>query len=441
MRDFLRKFRGSESGSFAIYFALGLSLIFAAVGVAVETTRLASFESKTQSAADRGALAAAVYMTRSEISGRSLDSRKQDATKTGQDAIEGFMFSASDAKVKSKFTIDDETVTVDLEVAVTPVMAQMFGVRTLGINTTAVANIGASVAHDVDIALISDATGSMQVTLDAIQENMKDFTADLSSELTNRGIVSGAVRVKFIFYRDLMIDNHQDWTGPDMAPTAGLEGTGALYGSEFYSLPDDKADMDDYVDFFVADGGGSFKESGLEAIAYALNDSNWGDGQDTVRAIVLWTDAANRFAGDIEESQLTPYPDETYYWNDTLWEERIGSHFPPLTKEAREDYMFDEFAEDYSVASLEALKAQYVSFHEENSRSLEGIKTMSVNVMSNCYDIDPCGDWGEIATWPGVNYFLEDYFLSSSETYMQIVHQVADTVQNQLTAKDIAIKR
>ena len=68
------------------------------------------------------------------------------------------------------------------------------------------------------------------------------------------------------------------------------DGAAALQESPFYTLPADRAGFSDFVNGLLAEGGGDAPESGLEAVALAIN-SSWTTTVDRRRqVIVIWTD-------------------------------------------------------------------------------------------------------------------------------------------------------
>ncbi len=438
--DNIKKFLKNKDGGFAIMFSVCLSVLIFAVAAAVELSSMVKHKQKSQNYADLAALAAARYMTDhvSELGTEAnFNKYKNEAQKIAEIMIQTYMDEDVHLSAKPTFHFSDTDVRVDLNVTQKPLMMDMVGKKVLTHNVTASANLAIATAKDVDIALISDATGSMATTLTAIQTNMKDFTFDLQLELDKYDIKLGNVRVKFLFYRDYMVDNHMDWTGKDMTPLSGLELYGPMYESQFFELPGDKADMDNYVDFFQAGGGGTFKESGFEAIWNAYNSSDWGSGEDTVRSIVLWTDATPRPLGDHEEVfGLTPK--ETGYWSNTYWTEKMGSTFAAMTYEQRQTYMIDNYYPEKMPKTRSALQSKFEEFHAENANGKPDVKTMTINIVSDCWGTTPCGEWEDVKAWEGVDVF-EESTVSSTETYDMIVKQVADTVLSQLSARDLAL--
>ena len=163
-----------------------------------------------------------------------------------------------------------EPTTPDLEVspvepADSPVVAPAPSQTSLG------APRGLSYA--VDIVFCIDVTGSMDPILDAVKANALGFYDDVQTNLTEKGKNVSQLRVRVIAFRDFAAD-----------------GDSALEESPFYELPDDRTGFSEFVNGLIAQGGGDAAESGLEAVALAI-DSPWTRVGDRRRqVIVVWTD-------------------------------------------------------------------------------------------------------------------------------------------------------
>lgn len=432
-----------KCGSFATMFALSvLGLVFIA-GVAVDLSRMQSTKVQAQDQLDSALLAAARSMSDSlatQYDGHSLDEarRLKQATQVAKEHLAVFEAQTGYKLSLTGLKLDGDGLTATARTKSTPYFANLLGVKTMKVEVVSATTLAAQEAEDVDVVLIADATGSMQTTLTAIQDNMKRFTRDLSNELNTTGIKLGQVRVQFIFYRDYMADIHKDWTGPRMNLLPGLEGKGPMYISPFFNVPGDRNKMDRYVDYFTADGGGSFRESGLEAVWHALN-TDWKSGETTVRSIVLWTDAQTRPLGDKVEWAMDNTTGPDFYFNDAYWQANMSNAFAAMSKEQRQNFAYNTFYPKDMPGTKSGIKSKFAQFHAANSNKMPGVKTMAINVVSNCWDINPCTNWPELATWDGVDLTIDPNGIASGETYKRIVKQVAATVVSQVTAKDIAI--
>jgi hypothetical protein len=128
-------------------------------------------------------------------------------------------------------------------------------------------------SYAVDIVFCIDVTGSMNPILDAVKANALGFYDDVQANLTEKGKNVAQLRVRVIAFRDLMAD-----------------GSAAMEESPFYALPDDRNGFSEFVKGLVAQGGGDAPESGLEAVALAINSPWTSTGDRRRQVIVVWTD-------------------------------------------------------------------------------------------------------------------------------------------------------
>ncbi|MGW0538063.1 vWA domain-containing protein [Streptomyces sp. NPDC003032] len=128
--------------------------------------------------------------------------------------------------------------------------------------------------YAVDIVLCIDATGSMFPVLDNVKSSALQFHDRLNDVMAKKGKAISQLRLKTIAFRDF---------GDD--PATAIEQT------DFLRLPDQAKDFEQFVRGIDAGGGGDIPESGLEALALAIN-SPWETGLDRRRhVIVMFTDA------------------------------------------------------------------------------------------------------------------------------------------------------
>lgn len=128
--------------------------------------------------------------------------------------------------------------------------------------------------YAVDIVFCIDVTGSMTPVLDAVKANALRFYEDVQTNLTAKGKSVDELRVRVIAVRDFSVDDD-----------------GALQESSFYTLPDEQVAFGGFIDGLVAQGGGDAPESGLEAVALAINSPWTSHGDRRRQVIVVWTDA------------------------------------------------------------------------------------------------------------------------------------------------------
>ena len=160
-------------------------------------------------------------------------------------------------------------------------------------------------SYAVDVAFCIDVTGSMTPVIDAVKANALRFFDDVQANLTAKGKSVDELRVRVIAFRDLTADDE-----------------GALTESSFFALPGEQEIFSAFVDNLVPDGGGDAPESGLEALALAINSPWTSHGDRRRQVIVVWTDAPAHplnFAvlpPDLASSVPRNFSDLTDLWED-----------------------------------------------------------------------------------------------------------------------------
>jgi hypothetical protein len=129
--------------------------------------------------------------------------------------------------------------------------------------------------YTVDIVLCIDATGSMGSIIEEVKKRALSFYTDVKERLAEKERVVDTLRLKVVSYRDYYCD-----------------GDGAMKESPFFTLPEQDGDFRNFVNGIKADGGGDEPESGMEALAIAIN-SEWSrKGERKRQIIVVWSDAS-----------------------------------------------------------------------------------------------------------------------------------------------------
>ena len=128
-------------------------------------------------------------------------------------------------------------------------------------------------SYAVDIVFCIDVTGSMTPILDAVKANALRFYDDVQANLTAKGKNVDELRVRVVAFRDFVAD-----------------GEAALEESPFFALPAERTGFSDFVNGLIAQGGGDAPESGLEAVALAMNSPWTTRGDRRRQVIVVWTD-------------------------------------------------------------------------------------------------------------------------------------------------------
>jgi hypothetical protein len=128
-------------------------------------------------------------------------------------------------------------------------------------------------SYAVDIVFCIDVTGSMTPIIDQVKTNALRFYDDVQKNLTEKGKNVDQLRVRVLAFRDFKAD-----------------GAAALQESPFFTLPAERAGFSDFVNGLLAEGGGDAPESGLEAVALAINSPWTTTGDRRRQVIVIWTD-------------------------------------------------------------------------------------------------------------------------------------------------------
>jgi hypothetical protein len=128
-------------------------------------------------------------------------------------------------------------------------------------------------SYAVDIVFCIDVTGSMTPIIDAVKANALRFYDDVQTNLTAKGKNVDELRVRVIAFRDFAAD-----------------GEAAMQESPFYRLPAEQSGFSEFVNGLIAEGGGDAPESGLEAVALAMNSTWTTRGDRRRQVVVVWTD-------------------------------------------------------------------------------------------------------------------------------------------------------
>lgn len=172
--------------------------------------------------------------------------------------------------------------------------------------------------YTVDIALVMDATGSMHGIIDQVKANALTFYQDLQAEMLAKDKEIDELRVRVIAYRDFWYD-----------------GDNSLLTSDFFSMPDDAEEFASFVKGITADGGGDEPESGLEALAAAIN-SGWAtSGSKRRQVIVVWTDASAHPLERAQKEAPSGYPQGMPATFDELTDLWMGQDGPMSTPAQR----------------------------------------------------------------------------------------------------------
>jgi hypothetical protein len=163
-------------------------------------------------------------------------------------------------------------------------------------------------SYAVDIVFCIDVTGSMTPILDAVKANALGFYDDVQTNLTAKGKNVTQLRVRVVAFRDFAAD-----------------GDAALEESPFYPLPDERAAFSEFVNGLIPQGGGDHPESGLEAVAVAINSPWTNIGDRRRQVIVVWTDQpANPLDPSVVPADLASRVPADFSALTDAWEDEQG---------------------------------------------------------------------------------------------------------------------
>ena len=170
------------------------------------------------------------------------------------------------------------------------------------------APVSRGLSYAVDIVFCIDVTGSMDPIIDAVKANALRFYDDVQNNLTAKGKNVDELRVRIVAFRDFAAD-----------------GEAAMDESPFYRLPDERSAFSDFVNGLIAEGGGDAPESGLEAVALAMNSPWTTRGDRRRQVVVVWTDQpANALDASVVPAELRPRVPADFSALTDLWEDTQG---------------------------------------------------------------------------------------------------------------------
>lgn len=447
----IKRLGKNKVGNFAITLSLSAPVLLLAAGAAHETTANITEKTKIQDLADRAALAAAVDyrhnvlklienadLTLAQPSGMNEQHLQSSAKKAGQSLIDHYAETSRLDQINAEFEFSDQGLDLKIDAQRSANFAALFGRDAFKLSAAAQTNLAEIKPNNIDVVLITDITFSYGPQLAAIQSNMKSFQQDLSKSLSHAGINIGNLRVKFIFFRDYSFDSIRAQPNRFAKPINSKDGP--MFESKFFNIPRDQFQAEDYIDQFEPWGGGDEHESSLEAVVHALNSKGWGPGDNTVRAIVLWTDAANRPLGETYNDGLV---DDFYYSNDE-WKARVNNTFAKITDVSKRGrYMYNRFYPRKRIPNkLSTIQNQFERFHREHARGAEDVVTMKINLSEYCVENGaPCGDWDSIQNWDGVDLEMVKRGGSKDDHYHRVIEDVTKSAIAQISARDLAISQ
>ena len=156
---------------------------------------------------------------------------------------------------------------------------------------TALIDHAGNFTYAVDIVMCIDATASMSPVLEQVKDSALTFHDRLNREMREKGKSISQLRLKVIAFRDF-----------------GDRAEDAIQQTDFLVFPNQVTQFESFVKALRPLGGGDYPESGLEALALAVQ-APWEKGLDRRRhVIVVFTDAAAHPLGSTEQIRASTYP-------------------------------------------------------------------------------------------------------------------------------------
>lgn len=204
-----KKFIQDENGSFAVYFAVALSVILLGVSVAIDVSGMHKQRSKYQDMSDAAVLAAAKSRPKTESSMETVAASVVDKLSTA----------GTTPSTNAILSADKKVLQVHLDGTYKSMMMGMFGKGQIPIQVMSETLI--EVAEYTDIVLILDTTRSMNYEgrLPALKNSVNNFIdviADIDSDNVNVGVVPYGqyVNVGLPYREEPWISVPEDWEEP-----------------------------------------------------------------------------------------------------------------------------------------------------------------------------------------------------------------------------------
>lgn len=338
MLSLFGKLKRCESGTVAIIFLFALIPIIIIAGASVDYSRRTSAQQDLQPLLDSAVLAGATLPTVKPEDGSIYlpQERVDHAYAHIKGALEDHRFDEVRPllqplrdKIKIVSTNGGTGLQGTLDVTVPTNIIGFFGSKTTDISLFSSTGFSQDNSQ-LDMVFCIDATGSMQPTIADVTKNAGDLAVNINAELQGRGYGAfGAIRARVIFFRDFGVDKlpvrttfldpddpslditGKVETGPDDPPPILYMPKSPLRSSRngnFWVLPQETADLQNFLKSETAAGGGDEPEDGFVCLNEAIESRDWAKAGDTLagrdrndpnspkisevsQMIVIWTDA------------------------------------------------------------------------------------------------------------------------------------------------------
>lgn len=195
---------------------------------------------------------------------------------------------------------------------------------------------------NADIVFVIDATESMAPIIDTVKSMTLTFYDDLIEGLRAKNKIINQLRVRVIVYRDYYCD-----------------GPYAMEESDFFYLPEEKEEFNNFVSEIEAKGGGDEPESGLEALGLAMMSDWVSEGEHKRHIIALFTDASAHPLEKAKGVSIPDYPDNMYETANELYEawqgqgRCMGTDKKVMERRARRLVLFAPDAEPWTDIAID----------------------------------------------------------------------------------------
>lgn len=322
-----RSFVSDRQGNVALIFAIALTPVIMASAMAVEYSRFSSSYTSLLSSADGALLAASITMAEQ----MDLDDAQLlSAMKTEFENHMGVNFNGTKHQTSYTYSMsfdrDERTVSIDINLTQDGVYSSVFGDKKFSASPTLATKLTTIPENYVlDIVMCIDATGSMQSTLNSVQQSAATFDTQLRSEL---GLEANdprfKIRVRPIYFRDW-----KDTYYHNIYPSYYRDGL--IMAADFFDL-DDSGETSAFQSFLnseYATGGFDYPEASGACMNEGMR-SNWYDVENQTDfpedenltvfpIIVVWTDNSiqqlSQTQSHMSATQPTTYSSFEAQWN------------------------------------------------------------------------------------------------------------------------------
>jgi len=373
-----RRFQREEGGVVAILFSLTLLPIALLMALTIDYGANNAMRQRVQDALDGAVLAGAASSSASTTSAQRIAAAQQafaSAVRADRASISGVSFSVDTASSKVSGVATTQRASI-IAPRLAPPLRQTL---------TASALPTASLVRALDVVMCVDATGSMQNTLSAVQNNISNFKGNLDAAIAAAGYRPfDRTRVRIVYYRDfggmgwlnLPQYSYYAWYYGLKTPISGssLGDNPALIASNFYDMASssDVSAFKSFVSGQYASGGGDLPESGLECLWNAMNSD--------------WTAVGDKLSNDAKVTDVFPvisiFTDAGAHPPNFIWSVKNPKYPSNMPRS------FDDLLSQWNDAAVVDQKHKAILFYGDPA-------------IDDDYYFGNASAWATIRGWPG----------------------------------------